>query len=329
MGCGQIGHKRLRTLLQRDQLIVAADPVIERAKELAAASRQNAKTSADWQTAVTDPTVEAVIVSTTNAWLAPITLAAIKGGKHVLVEKPAALSAAELKPVVDAAEQCDRCVWVGFNLRYHPAIRKAREIVVSGQLGALMSVRGRYGHGGRIGYDREWRADPKISGGGELIDQGVHLIDLARWFLGDFEQVCGYAPTFYWDMSVDDNAFLLLRTRQGQAAWLHASCTQWKNLFSFEIFGRSGALVVEGLGGSYGLERLTHHRVKPEPGPPETTTWEFAGDDPSWEGEFRDFVNTAREGKRAKTSLRDAFAALEIVAQVYAGSQRAVAIADC
>lgn len=315
-------------MLQRDRLIVATDRVIKKAKELAAASGQNAKASADWQAAVSDPAVEAVVVSTTNNWLAPITLAAIESGKHVLVEKPAARSAAELKPVVEAAERCDRCVWVGFNLRYHPAIRKAREIVASGRLGALMSVRARYGHGGRIDYDREWRADPKISGGGELLDQGVHLIDLARWFLGEFEHVCGYAPTFYWDMPVDDNAFLLLKTRAGQAAWLHASCTQWKNLFSFEIFGRSGAVVIEGLGGSYGVERLTHHRVKPELGPPETTSWEFAGEDPSWEAEFRDFVDTAKERKRAKTSLRDALSALEVIAQVYEEGQHAAVTVD-
>lgn len=328
VGCGQIGRKRLRTLLPHDRLAVAADPAIEKAIELAAASRQNAKATADWQAAVRDPAVEAVIVSTTNDWLAPIARAAIESGKHVLVEKPAARSASELKTVVETADHGDLCVWVGFNLRYHPAIQKAREIVDSGQLGPLLSVRGRYGHGGRIGYDREWRADPKISGGGELLDQGVHLIDLARWFLGDFERVCGYAPTFYWNMPVDDNAYLLLRTPEGQAAWLHASCTQWKNLFSFEIFGRSGALIIDGLGGSYGVERLTHHRAKPQLGPPETTTWEFAGDDPSWEGELRDFVHAAKEGERAKTTLGDALAALEVVDQVYRESRTAPAIAE-
>lgn len=316
-------------MLQHGTLIVAADPAIDRAKELAAASGQNARATAEWQAAVSDPVVDAVIVSTTNDCLARVTLAAVESGKHVLVEKPAGRSASELRPVIEAANRRARCVWVGFNLRYHPAIRKAHEIVASGEVGTLMWVRGRYGHGGRIGYDREWRADPKISGGGELLDQGVHLIDLGRWFLGDFAQVCGYAPTFYWDMPVDDNAYLLLKTRQGQAAWLHASCTQWKNLFSFEIFGRNGALIIDGLGGSYGVERLTHHRVRPELGPPETTTWEFAGDDPSWAAEFRDFVDTAKEGKSAKTSLGDALAALEVVDYVYAESQRAAAIADC
>ena len=101
---------------------------------------------------------------------------------------------------------------IGFNHRYHRAFRKAREIFDSGALGEMMFVRGRYGHGGRPGYDKEWRAVPELSGGGELIDQGMHLIDLARWFLGDFEKVQGHIATYFWNMPVEDNGFLLLRT---------------------------------------------------------------------------------------------------------------------
>ena len=105
-----------------------------------------------------------------------------------------------------------------------------------------MFIRGRYGHGGRVGYDKEWRADPLRSGGGELIDQGVHLIDLSRWFLGDFVSVTGFAHTYFWQMPVDDNAFLILHTRQQQTAFLHVSSTEWKNLFSLEIYGRTAKL---------------------------------------------------------------------------------------
>src|SRR5205814_4241905 len=111
----------------------------------------------------------------------------------------------------EAAVRADRRVRVGFNHRYHPALRKAREIVDAGALGPLMFVRARYGHGGRIGYEREWRANPQISGGGELIDQGVHVIDLARWFLGEFRTADGVATTYFWKLPVVDNAFLMLR----------------------------------------------------------------------------------------------------------------------
>jgi predicted dehydrogenase len=232
-----------------------------------------------------------------------------------------------------AAKKGAVCVWVGFNHRFHPAIQKAREIVNAGALGPLMFIRARYGHGGRPGYDREWRADPGISGGGELIDQGVHLIDLARWFLGDFKEVLGFAPTYFWDMPVDDNAFLLLKTELNQAAWLHASCTEWKNLFSFEIYGRTAKLHIEGLGGSYGLERLTHYRMLPEMGPPEMSSWDFPERDGSWRREFEAFAK-AIEGNRGKgvarssdtqepvnglADIENAKAVLQVVEQVYRG----------
>ena len=157
----------------------------------------------------------------------------------------------------------------------------------AGALGPLLYLRGRYGHGGRLGYDREWRADPAVAGGGELLDQGVHLIDLSRWFLGDFVEVAGRVGTYFWNMPVEDNGFSVLRTAAGQVAWLHASCTEWKNLFCFEIFGRDGKLQIDGLGGSYGVERLTFYRMLPQMGPPETTIWEYPGEDLSWPSRVR------------------------------------------
>src|SRR5262249_43760334 len=162
--------------------------------------------------------------ATTNDALATVARAALLEGKHVIVEKPAARTVDELEPLIDLARQYDRQVRVGFNHRYHPALQKAHQIVQSGAAGPLMFVRGRYGHGGRLGYETEWRADPERSGGGELIDQGVHLIDLAGWFLGDFAHVEGSAHTYFWNMPVDDNAFLRLTTPQGQTAFLHVSC---------------------------------------------------------------------------------------------------------
>src|ERR1700732_3504221 len=153
-----------------------------------------------------------------------------------------------------------------------------------------MFIRARYGHGGRVGYDREWRADPKLSGGGELIDQGVHLIDLANWFLGGFAIIEGHAATYFWDMPVDDNAFLNLRTASGQTAWLHVSCNEWKNLFSFEIYGRTGKLNMAGLGCSYGMERLTYYKMLPQMGPPEAKVWEYPDEDDSWKLEMEEFV---------------------------------------
>jgi len=180
-----------------------------------------------------------------------------------------------------------------------------------------MYVRGRYGHGGRIGYEKEWRADPKQSGGGELLDQGVHLIDLARWFLGDFVEVEGFAHTYYWQMPVEDNGFLLLKTARQQVAFLHASCTEWKNLFSLEIYGRQAKIDITGLGGSYGVERLTLYRMLPEMGPPETIAWEYPQEDQSWKWEFEEFLEDIRLRREPSANLRDAQAVLRVVQSVY------------
>ena len=184
----------------------------------------------------------------------------------------------------------------------------------------MMFVRGRYGHGGRVGYESEWRANPEMSGGGELIDQGVHLIDLAGCFLGEFADVAGVAATMFWRMPVDDNAFLTLRTAAGQVAFLHVSCTEWKNLFSLEIYGRDGKLAIDGLGGSYGIERLTHYQMLPEMGPPVTSSWEYPGADQSWAVEFAEFLADIEQGRVPSAGLPAARAALDVVRQVYASS---------
>ena len=250
IGCGLIGRKRAGALAGC-RLVACCDAVAERAQGLA---REFAASdfSSDWQATVARADVDIVLVATTHNMLAPIGTAAAAAGKHVLIEKPGACRAAELDPIIEAAQRTGAIVRVGYNHRFHRALRKAREIFESGALGEMMYVRGRYGHGGRRGYNSEWRAQPAVSGGGELLDQGSHLIDLARWFLGDFVDTKSYLGNFFWNMPVEDNCFLLLRTREGKVAQLHASWSEWKNLFSLEIYGRSGKLEVSGLGGSYG-----------------------------------------------------------------------------
>ena len=315
IGCGLIGQKRAKALGSGGKLVACADIDVSRAENLARTSA--GKVFRDWRELVWSPEVEMVIVATLHDSLAEITRTAAEAGKHVLVEKPAARNAAELEPVILAAAKHGVKVHVGFNHRYHRSLRKAKEIVDSGALGKLMFVRARYGHGARIGYDKEWRANPALSGGGELIDQGPHLIDLSRWFLGEFPEVQGFAHTYYWDMPVDDNGFLLLKTATKQAAFLHASCTEWKNLFSMEIYGKLGKLDLSGLGGSYGIEKITWYRMLPEMGPPETTSWEYPMGDDSWAVEMAEFFDDIRLDRETAAGLRDAQAALKIVESVY------------
>ncbi|PTX92596.1 Gfo/Idh/MocA family oxidoreductase [Opitutus sp. ER46] len=328
VGCGLIGRKRIAALAKVPgaAVRVACDLNAQRAAD-AARGVAGCAASTDFQAVVRDPSVEVVIVATLNGSLAPITLAAVQAGKHVLVEKPGALNAAELRTVAAAAAKTGALVRIGFNHRYHPALQKARALIDAGALGPLMFLRARYGHGGRKGYDREWRADPAQSGGGELIDQGVHLIDLAGWFLGDFTRVEGHAATYFWDMKVDDNAFLSLRTASGQTAWLHASCTEWKNLFSLEIYGRDAKLAIDGLGGSYGLERLAHYQMLPEMGPPETTIYEYPRGDDSWALELSEFVTDIRTRRVPHPGLPEGIRTLEIVEEIYRASGFTVAAA--
>ena len=311
VGCGLIGRKRAAAL--RDcRLAIACDVDIARAQTLGAADA-----TTDWQAAVTSDAADIVIVATTHDMLAPIAAAAARAGKHVLIEKPGARRAAELDAVAEAAAASGVLVRVGFNHRYHRALQMAHAIFSADQIGPLMFIRARYGHGGRVGYEREWRANPAVSGGGELLDQGIHLIDLSRWFLGDFTRVTGRTPRYFWQMPVEDNAFLMLETEAGQLAWLHASWTEWKNTFWFEICGRDGKLEIAGLGGSYGTERLTFYEMRPEMGPPLTRSWEFPTADNSWDVEFGTFLDDITYQRQPTPGIADAQAALRIVECVY------------
>ncbi|MBB4198063.1 LmbZ [Rhodoblastus sphagnicola] len=315
IGCGLIGDKRAKAIGSWGRLTACADRELGRAEALA--RPRGARAYADWRDLAKAEDVDLVIIATAHDSLAEITLAAVEAGKHVLVEKPAARRSHELAAVIEARDRVGVKVHVGFNHRYHRSLQKARELISGGGLGELMFLRARYGHGGRIGYEKEWRADPKLSGGGELIDQGPHLIDLSRWFLGEFAKVDGFAHTYFWDMPVDDNAFMTLRTAREQTAFLHVSCSEWKNLFSMEIYGRDGKIELNGLGGSYGVERITFYKMLPEMGPPETYAWEYPMADNSWSVEMEAFARQIQADEPCDCGLEDAKAALEIVEKIY------------
>ena len=318
IGCGLIGTKRVAALGEFGQLVACTDLDISRAQRLAA---EQTLVVSNWQELLALQAVEAVVIATQQDSLVEITKAAIAAGKHVLVEKPAARSPQELLPVLELSGRASTIVRVGFNHRYHRALQKAKQLLKEGVLGELMFLRGRYGHGGRLGYDQEWRADVTKSGGGELIDQGPHLIDLSRWILQEeFSEIQGFAQTCFWEMPVDDNAFLTLRTPTRKTAFLHVSCSEWKNMFSLEIYGKLGKLEVNGLGGSYGVEKLTWYKMLSEMGPPETMSWEFPMADNSWAVEMQDFFEDIQQQRHPSASLGDAYEALKIIYQIYQNS---------
>jgi predicted dehydrogenase len=267
--------------------------------------------------ALDEPDVGLVIVATPHHQLASIGLEAVQRGRDVLLEKPGAHRLDALLELHEAATEAGRRVRVGFNHRFHPSFLRARDLVNAGTYGSVFSIRARYGHGGRPGYEKEWRAQRAISGGGELIDQGLHLIDLVRYLTGDVDLAFSELRTDFWPMEVEDNAYVALRSRAGAFAWLHASWTEWKNIFSFELAMRTAKLDVQGLGGSYGTERLTLYEMSPEMGPPPATSWEWPQADTSWSLELADIVSDLQGGPWVGADLADCIAAFRIVEEAY------------
>jgi predicted dehydrogenase len=317
VGAGLQGRRRAQALKAVDgsNLVIVADVRQDAAAALAAEA--DCLATSQWEDVVTRDDVEAVIVCTPPHLHAQISIAAMRMGKHVLCEKPLARNADEGREMLRAARESGVRLKCGFNLRHHPAIRQVRQWYEAGNIGEIDWIRCRYGIGGRPGYDQEWRAQAEVSGGGQLMDQGIHLLDLCRWFLGDFAEVFGFIATRFWDIALlEDNAFALLRTGQGQIASLHASWTQWKPLFSFEVSGHDGYLVVEGLGGAYGSERAILGR-RDFAAPFREEVVEFRGADRSWEEEWREFVSAIREGREPSASGEDGLAANELAQAIY------------
>lgn len=312
IGCGLIGNKRAAAL-PSGSVVSVYD--MDSTKAQALAKSMNAAVAASVDEAIAG--ADAVIVATIHSSLTSLAAKAVAAGKHVLIEKPAGIHAAEIAALRDAAKQRGVVVKVGYNHRFHPAMWKAKELVDGGAVGKLLYIRGRYGHGGRIGYDKEWRAKKALAGGGEMIDQGSHLIDLSRWFLGDLDHKFSYVPTYFWDMEVEDNAFVALGGKDGTMAWLHASWTEWKNLFCFEIFGLTGKIMIDGLGGSYGVEKLTYYRMSEQMGPPAVEQFEYPGPDGSWVLDTMEFINAIAEKRAPLGNLDDALAIMNILEVAY------------
>jgi predicted dehydrogenase len=345
IGCGLIGRRRAAVACAAGHRVVAVAD-LDAAKAALVAEESAAEPLSDWQRLIERPDIDAVVVATFNGALAPITVASLQSGKHVLCEKPLGRNLAEAEQMAAAARKASRILKTGFNHRHHPAVWKARQLCLQGEIGTLMFIRAVYGHGGRPGYDKEWRANGALAGGGELLDQGVHILDLCRWFMGDFAEAFALTDTFFWNLGflppsepgspdhspaprgqrLEDNAFVLLRARNGGIVQFHTSWTQWKNVFSFEVSGQAGSLSIQGLGGSYGTETLTiTHRSK-EGGAPMQDTERFTGPDDSWRLEWQEFVNAISEGRQPLASGQDGLETMRLVDALYQSARIGAAI---
>jgi predicted dehydrogenase len=244
-------------------------------------------------------------------------IAMLRAGKHVLCEKPLARTPFEAAEMVSVARATRAQLKCGFNLRYHPGIKQALAWTRQQSIGEIDVLRCVYGIPGRPGYEEEWRTNPEVSGGGELVDQGIHVLDLFRLLLGQFETASGMLATRFWSIApTEDNAFALLQTATGQVATLHVSWTQWKPLFRLEIVGHDGYISVEGLGGAYGIERVCRGS-RTHAGPIIEETHEFRGADLSWTEEWADFVSAIESRSPHLDDGSDGYEALKLVAALY------------
>jgi predicted dehydrogenase len=322
IGAGLIGRKRALALKKFPdcRLAVSADIDPEAGRRFAREFGGEAET--EWKKVVRREDIDVVVVATPNKFLAPISIAALKNEKQVLCEKPLGRNVQESQKIMEAALEGGGTLKTGFNHRHHPALAQAKKFLDLGEIGRLLNLRCRYGHGGRPGYDQEWRANKTLSGGGELLDQGIHVVDLMRWLAGDFDEVFGVVRTYYWEMNVEDNAFALFKGKDGLEAFMHTSWTQWKNLFSLEIFGSRGYLIIHGLGGSYGVEKLIIGRNVGQGRPPDEEVMEFPGPDISWEEEWREFLSAIRDKRAPLGSGHDGLQANKMVDAVYRSARK-------
>ena len=321
VGCGRMGGRRARAL-GGDQLVGCYDVDPSLTAELAAGFEGKACAELD---ELLELQPDVVIVAVPHHELADIACRALEAGLHVLVEKPVGIGVRDVDRVSAAAESAGRRVKVGFNHRFYPGIARALQEVSSGRFGDVMFARVRYGHGGRIGYEREWRLKRELSGGGELLDQGMHVLDLLHWLMGPLPVQSTLLRTQFWETGVEDNAAMILGEagdRGGPWAMFHVSWTEWKNLFSLEIYCRTGKLRVDGLAGSYGSQVLTIYAMKPELGPPDVERIDYPSEDVSWAEEWRHTREAIRaaDGRPLLGDLSSARYAWECVEHAYASA---------
>jgi predicted dehydrogenase len=323
IGAGGIGRIRAQSISSSGlgHVSVIADVDATRAGDLA--QKFSTSYTVNWREAICRPDVNAVVVSTPTKFHAEIAIDALQAGKHVLCEKPLARTTDEGRRIVEAARRANRVLKTGFNYRQMAHTRKARELIEAQAIGPLYFLRSRYGHGGRPGYEQHWCTDADLSGGGVLQEQGIHIVDLVRMFLGEPSRVLAETSRYFWAFpEVEDNCFCLFQTPAGQLAQLHLSWTQWINVLEIEIFGRDGYLRLEGRDGHYGPQRLTWGKRQPNHGRPAEEVFTFTGTDDSWGREWQEFFELIRTGEGSMAAAEEGLRTQELVEALYQSARQ-------
>lgn len=261
---------------------------------------------------------DAAIIAVPHLFLASTGKKILSLGKHAFIEKPVALNTTDLGELIIIAGEKNLRLMPGYNHRFLSHIAKAKKMVDSGVIGELMFIRARHGASGKVGYEKEWR-HKKEMGGGINLDLTVHTLDLARWFLGNFTEVKSISGNLFWGSEVGDNAFLVAKTAAGKMASLHASWTHWKPIFSFEIYGKDGYILVEGLSKYMQKEQLVFGKRSPDflGSKVQETVEEFNTDpDLSLDKELNEFISAITEGRDPKPDAYDALETLKVIENI-------------
>ncbi len=261
--------------------------------------------------------------------LAPLaTIGALEKGLHVFCEKPPGRTVEDIRDVIEVERSRPGLkLKYGFNHRYHDSVIDAKRIIDSGQFGPIVNIRGVYGKSSIIPFASGWRAERQYAGGGILLDQGIHMLDMIRLFAGEFEEVKSFVSNSYWNHDVEDNAFAIMRSRNGCVAMIHSTATQWQHRFRLEVTLRDALLELTGIlsgSKSYGEERL---RVIPRTEGSSvgsfTETWTSYLDDHSWQREIDEFAELVVTGSPVRNGTSDdALKVMELVYRIYSADDQ-------
>lgn len=250
---------------------------------------------------INDPKIDCVFICTPNFLNKQLTIQALKAGKHVFCEKPPAFNSNEVKEIIEIEKTSEKNLMYGFNHRHHESIRYMKKLIDSGEYGKVLWLRGRYGKSVGKAFFETWRSKREYAGGGILLDQGIHMLDLFQMFGGGFDMVKSEVSNLYWNLDIEDNVFAIYKNSDsGIVASLHSTMTQWRHLFSLEIFLEKGYFVLNGLktsSGTYGDEILS---IAKNRSTSPAATWQDEehitySTDTSWLSEVRHFFQTIIE----------------------------------
>ena len=320
IGCGLIGRKRAIALEKDDILVSCCDINEDIGKKFS--SDFNCKYYKSYKKLLKNSDSDVIIVSVINKYSKKIVLECLNHDKHVLLEKPMGINEKESIIMHKKSILKNKILKIGFNHRFHPSLLKAKEVVDKGIIGDILFIHGIYGHGGREGMEKEWRSSKKLCGGGELLDQGVHMIDLTNMFVDDITKVYGNISTKFWNIEVEDNAFFHLKTKNGIDIQIHVSWNIWKNTFIYEIYGNKGYIKINGLGRWYGTETL-ELGIRKSNDVPDIELFEYKTDiDNSWNLEWENFKHSINNNIQPFGDSKDGVKANRIIDAIYKSSKK-------